>query len=636
MVSESLKQRITDFLIKYPPFSYISEEDLLKLSSLCKIKVLNAKEFIFREGDNPPNEFYVINQGSVHLLLEDTGEIIEVLEEGDIFGIAALLANRLYIFSAQAYEDTILYILPFSIFKEYIHKYPRVLRYFSSGFSPGMQQYKKKNITLEDQYLHSLSKHDEVLELKITRNVITCTPDTEIKDLAKIMKEKNIGSMIITNDKNHPIGIITDSDLRKKIATGEFPITAKAKEIMTSPVFTLPPNITATEAIIEMMKRNIRHLVLTEDGTNNSPLFGIVSEHDVLVLHGNNPAVLVKEIQITEDRKKLSLIRDRADRLLKDYIEQDISIQFISGTITEINDALIEKAIELSIKKLEIEGLKKPNVRFAWLSLGSEGRKEQMLRTDQDNAIIYEDPPEDQKVFVGDYFIKLANEVNSILLECGFKECPADIMARNPKWNQPISKWKEYFKNWIEIPDEKNIMHTAIFFDFRVAYGSEDLANELRKYIYQKKNTLFLGMMAKNAISNPPPLNFFRNFIVEKTGEHKNEFDLKARCMMPLIDAARVLCLDKEVLEVQSTIERYQKLIELDPNNKEIYQEAIDSFSVYLKFRTMQGLKKGDSGRYIKPEELPKLDRQLLRNTFHAIETIQKILSVKYQLDYIR
>jgi len=633
MVSQSLKQRIADFLIKYPPYSFISEQELLKLASLSKIRVLNAKEFVFRERENPPDEFYVINQGSVHLLLEDTGEIIEVLEEGDTFGIAALLANRLYIFSAQAYEDTILYVLPFSIFKEYIQKYPRVLRYFSSGFAPGMQQFKKRNISFQDIYKPSLAQHDEVLELKITRNVITVSPDIQIKDLAKIMKEKNIGSIIITDENKRPIGIITDSDLRKKVATGDFPITAKAKEIMSSPVYTLLPNISASEAIIHMMSKNIRHLVLTEDGTPNTPIFGIVSEHDVLVLHGNNPAVLVKEIQNTEDSRKLSLLRARADKLLKDYIDQEVSIQFVANTISEINDALIKKAIDISIKRLEEEGIKKPEVSFAWLSLGSEGRKEQLLKTDQDNAIVYEDPPENLQEEVRNYFLKLGNSVNKILVEAGFSECPADIMAKNPKWCQPLQKWKEYFKTWMEIPDEKNVMQTTIFFDFRAVYGNKNLAEELKKYIYQLKNPLFLGLLAKSAVSNPPPLNFFRNLIVEKSGEHKDEFDLKARCTMPLIDAARVLCLEREALDVHSTIERYQKLMELEPENKQVYQSAIESFSVYLRFRTMQGLKHGDSGRYIKLEELTKLEKQLLKNTFFAIEEVQKILKAQFKLD---
>jgi len=159
------------------------------------------------------------------------------------------------------------------------------------------------------------------------------------------------------------------------------------------------------------------------------------------------------------------------------------------------------------------------------------------------------------------------------------------------------------------------------------------LAEELKKYIYQLKNPLFLGLLAKSAVSNPPPLNFFRNLIVEKSGEHKDEFDLKARCTMPLIDAARVLCLEHEALDVHSTIERYQKLMELEPENKQVYQSAIESFSVYLRFRTMQGLKHGDTGRYIKLEELTKLEKQLLKNTFSAIEEVQKILKAQFKLD---
>lgn len=635
MSSESLKKRITDFLIKYPPFSFISEEDLLKISATCKVKIYNSKEYIFREGETPPNQFYVINQGSVQLISEETNEIVEVLEEGDIFGIAALLAKRLYIFSAQAVEETILYTFPFLTFEPYIHKYPRVLRYFSSGFSAGMHHLKKKKLEISEEYkIKKFTSYDEVLELKITRNVITASPENTIQEIANLMSEKNIGSMIITDENQYPIGIITDSDLRKKVATGKFPITAKAKEIMSKPVQTFKTNINAAEAIVEMMKKNIRHLCLTEDGTPNSKITGIVSEHDVLVLHGNNPAVLVKEIQNTNELEKLVKIRDRADKLLKDYIDQDLSIHFVSNTISEINDALIEKAIEISIDRLEKEGIKNPEIPFAWVSLGSEGRKEQMLRTDQDNAIIFQDSNNNEEA--QKYFLKLGSYVNEILIQCGFSECPGNIMARNPELCQPVSKWKEYFKKWMEIPDEKNILNITIFFDFRNTYGDESIIEELRNFINKHKNNFFIGFLAKNAISTPPPLNFFRNFIVEKSGEHKDEFDLKTRCLLPLIDSARVLCIDKGILTTSSTIERYKMLQEIDKVNKELYEEAIETFSYYLKLRTIYGLKNNNSGRYIKPDELSKLDKQLLRNSFSVIENIQNLLNSQYQLDFIR
>ncbi len=635
MVAHSLKQRISDFLIKYPPFSYIPESEVLKIAATSKVKVLNPNEFIFHEGENPVSEFYVIYQGSVELIDEKTNEIIEILEEGDIFGIAALLAKRLYIFSARTVEDTILYILPFDFFKEYIQKYPRVLRYFSSGFAPGMHQFKKKKIDLEEDF-KSFFAHDEVLEIKITKNVITAKPDMTVQQIAEIMSEKNIGSIIIVNDNYFPVGIVTDSDLRKKIATGKYPVTVYVKEIMSSPVITFSKNISATDVIIEMMKRKIRHLCLTEDGTPNSKIVGIVSEHDVLALHGNNPAVIVKEIQKTDEIIRLSQMRNRANQLLKEYLKQDVSIVFIANTITEINDALISRAIHLSIEKINKEGYQNPELKFAWLSLGSEGRKEQLLRTDQDNAIVYEDPPEEKKEYAQKYFLKLAADVNQILIQCGFEECPGEIMAKNPRWCQPVSVWKSYFKKWMDIPDGEGILNTTIFFDFRVTYGEEKLASELRDYIIQNKNNFFILFLAKKAIDNPPPINFFRNLIVEKSGEHKNEFDLKTRCLMPLIDAARVLVLDKNYLEYQSTIERYEALRRLDNRNESIYKEAIESFEIYLKLRTQQGLFNNNSGRYIKPEELTKLEKQILRNTFHSIELIQNLLNSNYQLNLVR
>ncbi len=635
MSSESLKQRITDFIIKFPPFSFISTEDLLKLASTCKIKIFNKDEFIFREGQNPSNQFYIIHQGSVELLEENTNEIVEILEEGDVFGVAALLAKRLYIFSAKAIEETIVYVFPFSSFEPLIHKYPKVLRYFSSGFSSGMHHFKKKNLDISEDYkIKKFISYDEVLELKVTKNVICAKPYNTVQEIAEIMSQKNIGSIIITDDNTYPLGIITDTDLRKKIATGKFPVTTKAEEIMTKPVFTFKPDINAAEAIVEMMNKNIKHLCLTEDGTNKSKVVGIVSEHDVLVLHGNNPAVLVKEIHNSNDIEALIRIRKRADKILKDYLDQDLSITFISNTITEINDALIEKAIEISIEKLENQGYKKPDVRFVWVSLGSEGRKEQMLKTDQDNAIIFEDTDNIEKT--QEYFLLLGQSVNAILMECGFSECPGNIMARNPEWCQPISIWKSYFKKWLEVPDEKNLLNVTIFFDFRNTYGEESILDELRKFITKNKNKFFIGFLAKNAVSSPPPLNFFRNFIVEKTGENRNEFDIKTRCLLPLIDSARVLSIDKEILEVSSTLERYKALQKIDTVNQELYKEAAEVFSYYLKLRTIFGLKNNNSGRYIKPEELSKLDKQILRNSFQVIEKIQNLLNTQYQLDFIR
>jgi CBS domain-containing protein len=642
MVSESLKHRIADFLKKYPPFSFLEEDELVRLSALARVQFRKAGEVIFHQGEQPEDVFYVINQGHIHLTIEEENEtgLVESLDEGDLLGIAALLARRLYLFTAKAEEDCILYLLPWEPFKKIIYTHPRILRFFSSGFSAGMHLYHKRNIGtgLENHDRAAFSAHDEILKIHVAKRVVQCRPDMLVSEAAKIMTEHRVGSILVLDDRQYPLGIITDSDMRKKVATGLFPISSRTDEIMSSPVITASPELTAADAIVLMMRHNIKHVAITEDGTSESAVRGMVSEHDVLVLHGNNPAVLVKEIEQATDLTPLPRIRDRAEQLLRDYLQQNVSIQFIAGTLTEINDELIDRAIDLSIQKLKEMGLQSPDDRFCWLSLGSEGRKEQLLRTDQDNAIVYADPPPGREDEYERYYLALGREVNNVLISCGFQECPSDIMARNPMWCKPVSAWKEYFGRWIRVPDDKAVMHTTIFFDLRPAYGDSSLADELRNCIitYKKKDPAFLLFLAKNAISNPPPLNFFRNFIVEKSGAHEDRFDLKARCMMPLADAARLLTISHERLNSVSTVERYRTLIELEPDHRSIYEEAIRAYGIYMQFRATYGLRNNDSGRYINPQELDKIDRQTLRNTFSTIEEIQRIVRVRFQLDLLR
>ena len=220
-----------------------------------------------------------------------------------------------------------------------------------------------------------------------------------------------------------------------------------------------------------MSAKRVSHLCITKDGTDQSEVIGIVSQRDVLLLQGNNPSILAKQIRKSNNIERIAGWRDQAEKLVRSYLYQELAIPLISNVITEINDTLIEKAIELSIEKLEQQGKQIPAVSFCWLSLGSEGRKEQFLRTDQDNAFIYQDVEEEEKAErVKDYFLSLSSSVTDLLVKWGFVRCPADMVASNPKWCQPIAIWEKYFQDWIEFSDEKAIMHTTIFFDFRPIY----------------------------------------------------------------------------------------------------------------------------------------------------------------------
>ena len=179
---------------------------------------------------------------------------------------------------------------------------------------------------------------------------------------------------------------------------------------------------------------------------------------------------------------------------------------------------------------------------------------------------------------------------------------------------------------------------SLIFFDYSKSYGDDHLVAQLSEYILKEigRYPIYLTHVAGNALTNPSPSGFFRSFLVEQDGEHKDQFDLKKRTLMPLSDAARVLILSHNITGISNTWERYEKLAELEPNNKEIYLACSYAFKALLKFRTKQGLENKDTGRFIKLERLNKEEKMKLKRTFKTIKEIQELINLRFKVAQIR
>ncbi|MCF8382450.1 MAG: DUF294 nucleotidyltransferase-like domain-containing protein [Chlorobium sp.] len=649
MPSNTIVERVAADLGKYPPFDRLEPSVLQDLASCTAIHYHEEGEVIFNKGDALREAAFMVMKGAVRLFDTIDGEevLVDLCDEGDIFGVRAIFGGSSYVLSAQVAEESLLYEMPAEKIRALIVANPAVSMFFAGEFAKSMQvmertltnAFDQHKLRYSEQSCRSFLEH-ETLEVKPVTNVITCLPDISVREAAKIMSDCNIGSILVVSPENHPLGIITDTDLRKKVVAQPGSVNERpVREIMSSPVYTITGGKTVADMVMLMVKTKLRHFCITEDGTVNSPLKGIISEHDIITSEGNNPAVIMKEIMTAENVGHLKKERDKAEHLLEVYISQDVAIHFISNIVTEINDALIVKSIAFSKAELEQEGLTMPpDVPFCWLSLGSEGRKEQMLRTDQDNALLYADPPPGRGEEVHQYYLALGRKVTTMLLETGFARCPAEIMASNEQWCQPVSVWQKYFSRWILTPEPKALMHSTIFFDFRPVFGEASLAAELKRGVFEEiaRGRGFLEFFAKNALQNPPPLGFFRNFLVEKSRDHANEFDIKSRAMMPLSDAARVLAYELRIPDYLSTSERFRRLAELLPPEKDLCLEAAAAYEFLMRLRVVNGLSQQSAGRYINPESLNKIDRQMLRNVFVTIGQVQKTLNLRFQLDYIR
>jgi CBS domain-containing protein len=639
-MENTIPRRVYDFLKEYPPFNLLDQEQLLQLAERVLVQYRRVDEAIFVQGAPPGEHLYIVREGAVQLLRETEEEdiLVEQCDEGDVFGLRPLLAGDQYALTARASEETLLYAVPIEGFRAIAASDPKVALYLASNFAVGAAQHFhqfKPRVFLEQDAVFS-SPLLEVLAVEKSKEPVACQPATLIREAAAVMSQREVGSIIIVDEGFRPVGIVTDKDLRRRVATGQVPLEASVSDIMSSPVITVRADISMADVQIEMVRHHINHLCITTDGTDRTRVTGVISEHDLMVLQGNNPALLVREVRRQHHAEGLRQVRERAEMLLQKYLHQEVSIAFISTVMTEINDEIIRRIIALAQEELRQEGHEPPEAQFCWLALGSEGRAEQLLRTDQDSALVFDDVPAGAYKQTKHYFLALAAKVTKMLELTGFEYCPAEMMASNPQWCLSLSEWKRQFSRWIGEPSPKAVMFCTIFFDYRAIFGKTSLAEQLTEHIFNAidEQAIFLSFLAKDALQNPPPLTFFRNFVVESSGEHKDAFDIKSRAMMPLADAARVLALHAKVGKVNNTFRRFERLAELEPQNRELYQQAADAYEILMRYRALQGLKRRDSGRFFDPAQLSKMERLNLRNSFQPIKTLQYLLSTRFQLSF--
>ena len=316
--------------------------------------------------------------------------------------------------------------------------------------------------------------------------------------------------------------------------------------------------------------------------------------------------------------------------LVSTLINSGAKPQYINHLTTIIVDAVLQKFIDFAI-----EALGSPPGRFAFIIFGSEGRQEQTLRTDQDNAIIYEDVPHEREEAMQAYFLNLGSKVCGWLNQAGYSYCEGNNMAQNPQWCQPVSAWKRYFGEWIAAGTAEDLLKTKIFFDFRGVYGEQTLVHMLRNHLNDviAQNPRFFQLLARNVLQLSPPIGFFGNFVVESVGENKKAFDIKSS-MMPIVDYARIYALQHNIAAT-NTFERLQQLYERNLLAQQNYQEMVQAYSYLMQIRLRvqaeaisQGNRKPEN--YVSPKNLTFIEQKLLKEIFSQTKNFQARLSYDF------
>ncbi len=634
-MSNSIAENIANFLKEYPPFNYLSYDELIQVATSIGVVNLDKHKILFQIDDKLHDSFYVVASGVINLsVIADAEEtLLNKCYAGDVFGLRPFFAKNNYMMTAKSREDSIVYAIPISAFKPFVAQNPQVLDFLLESFATNTRNpFDKENrgkLITDNVYTENQSNEIQYFQsLAYNKTPLKIVANTAVKDAAQLMTENLIDSAIIL-EQNYPIGIVTDTDFRTKIANGRFPISTTVDKIMSAPVITVPENVSVAEAQLLLLKYNVSHLCVTTDGSDKSEVKGIISEHDLIVAQANNPGVLIKEIKRSLSPKELKLVREKLTDLIQTSIAKNIPLPHIYNITGEIITAIIKRSVELAILDLG-----SPPSRFAWLSIASQGRKEQLLLTDQDSILIFEDVAAEKYRDVKDYFLKLSKRTTAILEKVGYQFCPNGHMASNMLWCKSLSDWMKQYNNWMKTPGESSNDISSIFFDYEIAFGEGKIEDTISDLIFKntKNNALFFDYLGNDALRKNPPLNFFKKFNLEEEGENKGKFDIKNRAIMPLVDGARLFAISMNLRGINNTYSRFKQLALIDPKFSEIYLNCADAFLILSKFRTLEGLKNDSSGAFINIEELTKVDKEKLKNALAPMRELEELIKDKFQL----
>lgn len=629
----TISTNISLFLKDFEPFSNLSDDDLNTIALNVGVINLEKNNTIFQVDDSLHSSFYVVESGVINLTFLADGEeiLLSKCYAGDVFGLRPFFAKNNYMMTSKAREDSIVFAIPVEIFKPFVSKNSKVLDFLLENFASNTKNNIDKetgSVSTDGIYSNKTGAIQYFQPLSYNKTPLTIAKNTIVKDVAQLMSDNLINSAII-QENNFPVGIVTDTDFRSKIATGRFSLDTEVIKIMSSPVITVPESISVAEAQLLLLKYNVSHLCVTKDGSEKSIICGVISEHDIVVAQSNNPGVLIKQIKKAFTPKELKQVREKLTELVQSSIAKNIPIPHIFNITGEINIAIIKRVVEIAILDLG-----SPPARFCWLSIGSQARKEQLLLTDQDSILVFEDVAEDKYRDVKDYFIKLAKRATSILEKTGFHLCVNNHMASNLLWCKSLSEWTKQYNNWMKTPGEQSSNISSIFFDLEFIIGEPNIEEKLTDVIYNniKNNPLFFDYLGNDALRKQPALTFFKKFNIEEEGQNKGKFDIKNKAIMPLVDSARLFALSMQLKHVNNTYLRFKQLAIIDPKFAEIYLNCAEAFLTLTYFRTQEGLNNDTSGEFINIDELSKNDREKLKNAFHPMKELEELIKDKFQL----
>jgi len=605
---------IKSFISNITPFDCLSNSELEEVCS--HLDIVYFKNNIEVLTPHKQAEFlYFVIKGVVQEKNED--EVISVYAENEFFDPFTLIRNEIK-HTYVTVQESICYMLPKEIFLKYMYQNEEIESYFFSSISE-----KLNNSINNEKSKEMLSFAIAKVEDAFIQKPIYISHDETIHNTVIKLIDNKVESMLIEGSDGE-VGIVTDSDLVKKAMYNRVDLDSPVSSIATFGLESVNAADFLFNAQLVMSKKKLKRLLVKRDDDIIGTL-DIVSLNSYFASHTHSTSSLLDNAVSLEELKEAS---ERFIKTIRTLYEKGVKVRYISKLISQLNEKLFEKLFDLTAS----DELK---ANSCLVIMGSEGRSEQILRTDQDNALILRDSCEISKEKIMEYTQTFTDN----LVDFGYPLCDGNIMVSNPYWVKTYSEFKDEVYTWITKPSEEGFMNLAIFYDAISVAGDNKLLAEIKDYVFHICNnaTTFYPFFARPILSFETPLSMFSDFVVDKN-KHKDELDLKKGGIFPIVHGVRSLSIENQISET-STFERLKELHNLGVIDEEFKNELTETFNYLLALRLKFRLEKIDAheklDNYINPSKLSILEKDLLKDSLKIVNKFKKFINNHFKLSMI-
>jgi len=602
------------FNMQAPPFDRLTPEQQARLRSALDVAYYRETEVILAPNQESQH-LHVLIKGAVEERSADESEVFAHYGNDDLFDVRSLFddhSKHQYI----ALEDTLSYLLPKAVFTELYRQNGQFAAYFDN------------NLAKRQQLLETAQQQQNLAEFILTKvddsiyhPALILSPDQPLNQVTLQMKDKGIDSALVAldtqdprlicSDNPYPYGIITRTNMLHAVMLDDKPLNTAVGTIASYPVFYVEQDDFLFNAMITMTRQKMKRVMVCD---GKQPV-GMLDMTQILSSFSTHSHVLSLAIARAESVEELALAANRQRNLVESLLNNGIRTRFIMELISAVNEQIIEKAFELVVPS----ALQR---QLCFIVLGSEGRGEQILKTDQDNALIIKDGLEWSQCS------KTMEALSHTLVQLGYPLCPGKVMVNNPEWVKTQAEWQQTLTQWVRKAQPEHVMKLAIMADAHAVAGNTQLLEPLQQHLslLMADQELILTEFTRPALRFSSPLSLFGNVKSSKKG-----LDIKQGGIFPIVHGVRALCLEYALSE-KNTFERIEALRRKQVLEQETADNLAEALKLFFKLRLTQQLTDKHTGNRIHLDKLDRSERDILRHSLHVVKKFKQWLGYHYQI----